>query len=71
MLFDALKKLSDERKQESKRKDAAYIYLDEEDNPIKEKKLDSAASALINRTMNKFKIRNPEKLIHNSMFGIS
>jgi hypothetical protein len=77
MLFETLKKLGDEqRKKESKdqqtseRKPAAYIYLDEKHNQIKEiplSKLDSAASAHINKVVNQFK-RNPVKLIHDFMF---
>lgn len=76
MLFETLKKLSDEQRkresnikddQTSKRKDASYIYLDEQDNQIKEipfSKLDSAASVYINRTMN-----YNSKLIHDFIFG--
>jgi hypothetical protein len=61
-LFQNLKKLS-----ESQRK-SAYIFLDET-GQIKEiplSKLDSAGSALINRTMN---YKNPAKLIHGSIFN--
>jgi hypothetical protein len=57
-IFDELKNLKD---QESKR--PCYIYLDEQTNEIKEKKLsDMAASALINNTVNLL------KLIHDSIF---
>ena len=62
-IFDTLKKLQNEQ---SKKIEPSYIYL--EDNQIKEKKiselLDSAGSALINRTMN----YNSAKLIHDSIF---
>jgi hypothetical protein len=64
-LFESLKQIVDE---ENKRK-AKYIYLDE-DNKIKERplsKLDSSASALMNRTVNQYK--NPAKIIHDFMFG--
>jgi hypothetical protein len=73
-VFETLKELSDNQRkhpkdnQTSKRKDPSYIYLDE-NNQIKEiplSKLDSAASALINRTMN---YKNPAKIIHVSIFG--
>ena len=83
-IFETLKKLSDnQRKKESKvaktatfsvenskRKDPSYIYLDEQDNQIKEiplSKLDSAGSALINKVMKKK--QNPAQLIHDSIFG--
>jgi hypothetical protein len=56
------------QKQDSKRKDPSYIYLDE-DNQIKEiplSKLDSAG-ALIYKVMKKK--QSPAKLIHDSIFG--
>jgi hypothetical protein len=62
-MFETLKKLSHQRK-------PSYIYLDESTGQIKEiplSKLDSSASALINRTVNQY--RNPAKLIHDSIFG--
>jgi hypothetical protein len=61
-IFETLKKLND-----NQRKQPSYIFLDETDGKIKEmplKKLDSSASALINRT-----VRNPTKIIHDLMFG--
>lgn len=64
-IFETLSKLS-----ESKRKEPSYIYLDEQDNQIKEiplSKLDSAGSALINKVMK----QNPAKLIYDSIFGNS
>jgi hypothetical protein len=70
-IFETLKELSDNQRkhpkdnQTSKRKDPSYIYLDE-NNQIKEiplSKLDSAGSALINRTIYK----NSAKLIHDSI----
>jgi hypothetical protein len=53
----------------TKRKEPSRIYLDEKDNQIKEipLRLDSSASALINRTVYNYK--NPLKLIHDSIFG--
>jgi hypothetical protein len=76
MIFETLKKLSDEQRkhseddqESSKRKPASFIYLDEKDNQIKEiplSKLDSAASVYIIRTMN---YKNPAKFIHDSIFG--
>ncbi len=56
-----------ENKENSKRKDPSYIYLDENDQ-IKEiplSKLDSAGSALINRKMK----QNPAKIIHDSLIS--
>jgi hypothetical protein len=73
-IFETLKELSDNQhnhskdNQTTKRKDPSYIYLDK-NNQIKEiplSKLDSAASALTNRTMN---YKNPAKIIHVSIFG--
>ena len=78
-IFETLKELSNNqsKKEEKlrrkslisereKQKPASYIYL--EDNQIKETKiselLDSAGSALINRTMT----YNSAKLIHDSIF---
>ena len=63
-IFETLNKLS-----ESKRREPSYIYLDENDNQIKEipLKLDSSASALINKKPRK-KI-NEARLIHDSIFG--
>lgn len=80
-IFETLNKLSKKETSErngndhsvteetTKRKDPSYIYLDEQTNQIKEiplTRLDSAGSALINRTMN---YKNPAKLIHEFMFG--
>ena len=62
-IFETLNKLN-----ETGKRKPAYIYLDEMDNKIKEiplSKLDSAGSALINRTIYK----NPARLIHEFMFG--
>jgi hypothetical protein len=62
--YETLKKLI--------RKKPSYIYLDETDNKIKEiplSKLDSAGSALINRTMKQYQYKNPAKLIHDSIFS--
>jgi hypothetical protein len=62
IIFETLKELS--KKDNCKRKDPSYIYLDE-NNQIKEiplSKLDSAG-AYINRTVYK----NPLKLIHDSL----
>ena len=63
-IFETLSKLS--KKDNQERKDPSYIYL--EDNQVKERKvselLDSAGSALINRTMNYESL----KLIHDSIF---
>ena len=64
--FETLSKLS-----HGKRKEASYIYLDEQDNQIKEiplSKLDSAGSAYIKRTMT-YKYKSPARLIHDSIFG--
>jgi hypothetical protein len=66
-----LSKLSDEQRKHSdqetgKRKEPCLIYRDETDGQIKEiplSKLDSAGSALINRTVYK----NPLKLIRDSI----
>lgn len=70
-IFETLNKLSDQQRKHSdletgKMKPASYIFLDE-NNQVKEiplSKLDSAGSALINRTVYK----SPLKLIHNSIF---
>jgi hypothetical protein len=67
MIFETLKELSKKETSTSRRKDPSYIYLDKQDNQIKEiplSKLDSAGSTLINRTF-----ENPLKLIHDSIFG--
>lgn len=61
-ISDTLKKLKDEE-----RKQPMRIYKDEKTGQIIEEplsKLDSAGSALINRTVYK----NPAKIIYNSIF---
>jgi hypothetical protein len=66
-IFETLNKLINEE-HNTKRKEPSYIYLDEKDNQIKEiplSKLDSSASALINKTVKQYK--NPAKEIHDSL----
>lgn len=46
-----------------RKKQPSYIYLDETDNKIKEKPLDSAAAVIDNKKVNE------AKLIHQFMFG--
>jgi hypothetical protein len=61
MIFETLKKLESQRK-------PMYIYKDEQTDQINEiplSKLDSAGSALINKTVK----QNPAKEIHKFMFG--
>ena len=65
MLYDALKKLTD-----NQRKPAMDHYLDEETGQIKSRPLsqkDMAASALTHREMIQY--RNPAKLIHDLVFA--
>lgn len=54
---------------DEQRKQPSYIFLDEKTNEINEKplKLDSSASAYINKTMKKY--RDPARLIRDSIFG--
>jgi hypothetical protein len=64
-IFETLKKL---KLSETSKMKPSYIYLDEKDNQIKViplSKLDSAGSALINRTMNYKNV----KLIRDSIFS--
>jgi hypothetical protein len=68
MIFETLKKLSDNQRKHPDQEDPSYIFLDE-NNQVKKiplSKLDSSASAYINNTV---KFRNPTKLIHDSIFG--
>jgi hypothetical protein len=67
MIFQTLKKLSDNQRKHSDQEDPSYIFLDE-NNQVKKiplSKLDSSASAYINNTV----IRDLAKLIHDSIFG--
>jgi len=66
-MFETLKKLS-----QNQRKPPMHIYRDEKTGQIVEEplsKLDSSASALINRTVKQY--RNPAKEIHDSIFGFT
>jgi hypothetical protein len=60
MIYETLKKLS-----ESQRKPASYIYLDENDNQIKEIPLSKSSAGALK---NQYK-RNPAKLIRDSIFS--
>ena len=59
-IYQTLNNLKD--KQQTERKQAKYIYLDEGTKQIKEGRLDCAGAALVNQV-------NAVKLVHKFMFG--